>query len=151
MAEKGGNVEFITPENTIGEELGGTNFATYMEHLHKYGVKITPNLHLLSVNEDENGIQAIFEHSYSHLEESRQVDQIICEHGTSPNDDLYFDLKPYSTYLGETDLPALFALQPQTIEHQPDGRFKLFRVGDAVTSRNIHAAIYESLRLCSAF
>jgi hypothetical protein len=27
----------------------------------------------------------------------------------------------------------------------------LFRVGDAVASRNIHAAIYDSLRLCQAF
>ena len=28
------------------------------------------------------------------------------------------------------------------------GEFQLFRVGDAVASRNIHAAIYDSLRLC---
>jgi len=27
----------------------------------------------------------------------------------------------------------------------------LFRVGDAVASRNIHAAIYDSLRLCKEF
>ena len=33
----------------------------------------------------------------------------------------------------------------------PDGRYQLFRVGDAVASRNIHAAIYDSLRLCKNF
>ena len=33
----------------------------------------------------------------------------------------------------------------------PDGTYQLFRVGDAVASRNIHAAIYDSLRLCSLF
>ncbi len=151
VAEKGGTVEFITPENTIGEELGGTNFATYMEHLHTSGVKITPNLHLLRISRGGDQIHAVFEHSYSHLEEGRQIDQIICEHGTVPNDDLYFALKPFSTNLGETDLSALTAVEPQTVESNPDGRFKLFRVGDAVTSRNIHAAIYDSLRLCSAF
>ena len=32
-----------------------------------------------------------------------------------------------------------------------DGRFQLFRVGDAVSSRNIHAALYDSLRLCLQF
>jgi hypothetical protein len=30
----------------------------------------------------------------------------------------------------------------------PEGRFQRFRVGDAIASRNIHAAIYDSLRLC---
>ena len=30
----------------------------------------------------------------------------------------------------------------------PAGKFLLFRVGDALASRNIHAAIYDSLRLC---
>ena len=47
--------------------------------------------------------------------------------------------------------PALLAGRPQTVAHNPDGRFQLFRVGDAVTSRNIHAAIYDSLRLCKDF
>ncbi len=28
------------------------------------------------------------------------------------------------------------------------GRFRLYRVGDAVASRDIHAAILDSLRLC---
>ena len=35
----------------------------------------------------------------------------------------------------------------QAIARNPAGRFQLFRIGDAVASRNIHAAIYEALRL----
>ena len=27
-------------------------------------------------------------------------------------------------------------------------RFQLFRIGDAVASRNIHAAVYDAQRLC---
>jgi hypothetical protein len=30
----------------------------------------------------------------------------------------------------------------------PDGAFRLYRIGDAVASRNVHAAIYDALRLC---
>jgi hypothetical protein len=30
------------------------------------------------------------------------------------------------------------------------GRFALYRVGDAVAGRNIHAAVLDSFRLCSA-
>ena len=32
-----------------------------------------------------------------------------------------------------------------------EGSFVLYRIGDAVASRNIHAAIYDSLRLCKNF
>jgi 2,4-dienoyl-CoA reductase-like NADH-dependent reductase (Old Yellow Enzyme family) len=32
----------------------------------------------------------------------------------------------------------------------PAGRFELYRVGDALAGRDIHAAIHDSLRLCSA-
>ena len=151
VAEQAGSVELVTPESSLGQELGGTNFATYMENLHRQQCKVTPHLRLLRVTQDGDGLTAVFEHEYSHLEESRQIDQIICEHGTVPNDRVYFALKPHSSNLGETDLSALTALQPQTIAPQPEGSFKLFRVGDAVTSRNIHAGIYDALRLCSAF
>ena len=35
----------------------------------------------------------------------------------------------------------------RTLSRNPDGPFQLFRIGDAVASRNIHAAIYDALRL----
>ena len=63
-------------------------------------------------------------------------------------DDLYFALKPQSSNLGELDLAALVDGRPQALVNNPQGRFQLLRVGDAVASRNIHAAIYESLRIC---
>ena len=30
-----------------------------------------------------------------------------------------------------------------------DGTFELHRIGDAAASRNVHAAIYDALRLCA--
>jgi hypothetical protein len=72
----------------------------------------------------------------------------VIERGTLPADELYFELKPQSSNLGETDLDALLAGRPQSKVNNPGGSFQLFRVGDAVASRNIHAAIYDSLRLC---
>ena len=35
----------------------------------------------------------------------------------------------------------------QAVATNPDGAFQLFRIGDAVSARNIHAAIYDALRL----
>jgi hypothetical protein len=61
-------------------------------------------------------------------------------------DELYFALKPRSVNLGAVDYDALIAGQPQTFGGGPAG-FQLFRIGDAVEARNIHAAIYDALRL----
>ena len=47
------------------------------------------------------------------------VDHVVVEHGTLPNDDLYLDLVPGSSNLGEVDHAALLAGQPQTVAHQP--------------------------------
>eukprot|EP00966_Prymnesium_polylepis_P303869 7020045-Prymnesium_polylepis.1 len=50
----------------------------------------------------------------------------------------------------QVDLGALLAVpsRPQRVVHNTSGAFDLFRVGDAVSSRNVHAALYDSLRLC---
>ena len=65
-----------------------------------------------------------------------------------PNDDLYLSLVPGSINLGEVDHDALLGRRPQEVRTHPDGSYQLFRVGDAVASRNIHAAVLDSLRLC---
>jgi hypothetical protein len=73
------------------------------------------------------------------------------DNGTLPADDLYFDLKSGSINLGEVDQSALLAGTAQNQMNNPDGAYQLFRIGDVVTSRNIHAAIYDALRLCATF
>jgi hypothetical protein len=77
----------------------------------------------------------------------RVVDQVVVNCGTVPMDDLYFELRPLSRNLGAVDHQQLIAGRPQTVSTNPHGRFLLYRVGDAVSARNTHAAIYDSLRL----
>jgi hypothetical protein len=45
------------------------------------------------------------------------------------------------------DYEALSTGLPQTLVPNPAGRFRLFRIGDAVAARNTHAAIYDALRI----
>ena len=85
---------------------------------------------------------------YTERREELAADHIVVEHGTLPADELYHALKAGSRNHGEVDLDALREGRPQAIDANPAGRYQLFRVGDAVASRNIHAAIYDSLRLC---
>ena len=49
---------------------------------------------------------------------------------------------------GQLDIDALIAGRPQSLTPNPAGEVMLFRAGDAVASRNLHAALYDSLRLC---
>jgi 2,4-dienoyl-CoA reductase-like NADH-dependent reductase (Old Yellow Enzyme family) len=77
----------------------------------------------------------------------RSMQEIIVNHGTIPMDELYFELKPQSSNQGAVDNDALIAGEPQSLNTNLDGKFQLFRIGDAVSARNTHAAIYDGLRL----
>jgi N-methyl-L-proline demethylase len=67
-----------------------------------------------------------------------------------PVDELYHDLRGGSRNGGETDPDALVAGRDQDVVANPEGSYRLFRIGDAVAHRNIHAAIYDARRLALA-
>jgi hypothetical protein len=64
--------------------------------------------------------------------------------------ELFDSLRAKSANDGVTEIDALLARQPQLPALPQAGAFELHRIGDAVTSRNVHGAIYDALRLCSA-
>ncbi|MCR9220879.1 MAG: NADH:flavin oxidoreductase [Alphaproteobacteria bacterium] len=148
LARAGSQVEIVTPERFFAPDIGGLNHAKYAEVFADCGVRLTINSRVLSVDRAGNGLKALIGSDYSERTETREIDQLVVEHGTLPLDELYFALKEGSKNRGELDHRAFTALQPQTVETNPDGAYRLYRIGDAVASRNIHAAIYEALRLC---
>jgi 2,4-dienoyl-CoA reductase-like NADH-dependent reductase (Old Yellow Enzyme family) len=151
MLEAGSRLEFVTPEKAIAPEVGGTNYPAYLRALSLHAAKISLNLRLVSVRRDGNTLVATLFNDYSRQAEERRVGQIVVEHGTLPNEELYFALKPLSRNRGEVDYAALAQGRAQTVTHDPAAGFSLFRIGDAVASRNIHAAIYDGLRFAIAF
>jgi hypothetical protein len=94
---------------------------------------------------------AVLRNEFTHAEEERLIDQVVVEYGTLPEDALYYAMKESSTNRGETDLHALIEGRPQpSVNGGGSGGYALFRIGDAVAGRNIHAAIYDAARLCKA-
>lgn len=150
IAQAGAKLELVTPERMVAVDIGGTNFPHYLRAFYKHDVKITPDHWLTSVRQENGKLIATLFNEYSKRTLERTVDQVVVDHGTIPVDDLYFDLVSGSTNGGEIDIQAFTKLQPQSIIHNPAGSYQLFRIGDAVSSRNIHAAIYDALRLCLA-
>ena len=148
IAEAGASLELMTPERFFAPEMGGLNLVPYMKTLTNKGVTITTMTRVRALARDGNRIKATLWSPYTMADcGTRTVDQVIVENGTSPLADLYFELKDKSQNRGEVDYQALIAGRPQAVRTNPDGTFQLFRIGDAVASRNIHAAIYDALRL----
>ena len=93
-----------------------------------------------------NRLTASFVNETTGAKVTRTADQVVVEHGTVPLDAIYHELRGQAANNGVTNLATLIAGEPQPPSALPG--FELHRIGDAVASRNIAAAIYDALRLC---
>lgn len=147
ISASGASVEYVTRERTIASEVMSMSLTPSLRLLQDNDVTFTVARRLDSVRRDGNHLTALLGSDYGTSEVSRHVDQVIVNHGTRPLDDLYFDLRPGSINLGEVDYAALIEGRPQKVVRNPSGGYRLFRIGDAVAARNVHAAIYDGNRL----
>ncbi|MCR5855431.1 NADH:flavin oxidoreductase [Mesorhizobium sp. J428] len=146
-ARAGAAVELVSPERFFAPEMGGMNHVPYMKAFHETGVRITINTRLKAVRREGNKLVAVLASDFAEgFAEERRADQVVVEHGTLPLDELYFALKPLSRNRGEVDYERLVAGGEVFPEREAGSAFKLLRIGDAVASRNIHAAVYDGIR-----
>ncbi|GAA2095469.1 NADH:flavin oxidoreductase [Streptomyces albiaxialis] len=166
LAARGVPVTYATPERTLAPEVGSMNSPAYLRAFAEHAVTTTLAHRLTAVRRragdgagggdgggDPGGgrggrLIATLRSEYAPLETELAVDHVVVEHGTLPQDALYRALLPGSSNLGRLDHRALLAREPQRERPNPEGAYQLFRIGDAVTSRNIHAAVLDALRLC---
>ena len=146
-AAAGSTVEVMTPDRVFAPDIMAMNLVPYMRSLQDKDVTFTVTRRLLEVARDGNQLKATIGTDYSDFKSDKSYDQVVVNYGTLPLADLYFDLKPLSSNQGAVDYDALIEGAPQTITRNRDGAFQLFRIGDAVSARNTHAAIYDALRL----
>ncbi|RWX77142.1 FAD-binding protein [Neorhizobium lilium] len=150
IAQSGAELEIVSPERFFAPEMGGMNHVPYARAFAKNKVRVTINTRLKSVRRDGNALVAVLGSDFAAAAvEERRVAQVVVEYGTAANADLYLALKPLSRNLGAVDYPALIARRTPLPAKAPDAAFELVRIGDAVASRNIHAAIYDAARYCS--
>ncbi len=147
IAKAGAKVEIMTPDRSFAPEVMAMNLVPYMRSLQKHDVTFTVTYRLEAVEKSGNQLVAHIGSDYGGIARQHSFDQIVVNHGTIPLDELYFELKPNSSNLGEMSHDQLLSGEPQSIVRNPDGRFQLFRIGDAVAARNTHAAVYDGLRI----
>ena len=146
-AAAGSTVEIMTPDRTFAAGVMAMNLVPYMRSLQDKDVTFTVTRRLLDVTRNGNKLTATIGTDYSDLAQEKEYDQVVINYGTLPLDELYFELKPLSSNEGAVDHDALIKGDAQTLKRNETGGFQLFRIGDAVSARNTHAAIYDALRL----
>ncbi len=141
------DIEIVTPDRMVAQDLAATTGPANLRMLYERHVVQTPDHRLVRVERDGRRLMATLRNEYTRVESVRVVDAVIVEHGVVPDDELYMALRDGSGNTGEIDIEALAVGRAQL---HPDDGFALYRVGDAVASRDIAAAIYEARRLCQA-
>ncbi len=145
-AMAGSQTILVSIDGELATELTYAERAVWKRRLYELDVPMTFDHRLTRIIRDGNRKTATFVNETTGTATMLMADQIIVEHGTLPLDQIYHDLRGHAANNGVTDLDTLIAVQPQ-----PPGKrsgFDLHRIGDAVASRNIAAAIYDALRLC---
>ncbi|MBZ9559655.1 MULTISPECIES: NADH:flavin oxidoreductase [unclassified Modicisalibacter] len=147
IARAGGRVEYMTADRALAPEVMAMNLVPYLRALQQLDVTFTPSFRLTGVRRDGEALLASIGSDYTGVRRERRVDQVVVNFGTLPLEDLYASLKPLSSNRGAVDYEALIAGEPQPLAGEVGGGFQLFRVGDAISHRNTHAAIHDALRL----
>lgn len=144
----GAKVTYVSIDAQLSEELTYGERLRWKKRFLELGVRPIFESRLFSVQRKENRLQATFINEISLEKTSVMVDQVVVEQGSIPMDDVYSELRSQSANDGVTNLDALVEVRPQPL-HREKG-FELHRIGDAVSSRNIQAAMLDAVRICSA-
>ena len=146
--EKGSTVEFMTPDRLISSEIMGMNLTPYLKNLQNKKITYSIAKRLIDVSIKGNKLNATIGSDYDENFKNNSIyDQIFLNYGVKPLDELYFNLVSFSKNEGEVNYTKFIKGEAQNIIKNKNKKFYLYRIGDAVSSRNIHAAIYDALRL----
>ena len=149
LASSGAKVEFVTPERTMSTDVGGMVASAYFKSLSALGVRFTVLRDLKRIEKNSDGtFTAYLGMEDESWEEPRIVNAVVAETGTTAISDVYDELVSLSSNGGEVLIEALISGKPQTVVRNPEGKFQLFRIGDAISSRGIHSAILDAARVC---
>lgn len=143
--EAGCRITFATIDGTLAQDLTYPEATRWKKEFALRGIVPQTELRLLQVESEGNRLRAVLLNELTHQPREIVADHVVVDMGTLPMDELFAELRDRSGNDGVTDQAALVgnARQPRVTSG-----FELHRIGDAQASRNVHAAIYDALRLC---
>ena len=147
--DSGKQLSLVMLDDRPGAELAYGERVIWKRELARKGIAPLLERRLLAVEQDGDRLLTRFAHELTEVEFTLSADQVIVEHGTIPCEELYQALRPLSKNDGVTNIQHLLSGTSQTTD-DGDAGFSLYRIGDAISSRNVAAAMFDALRLCSA-
>ena len=149
LAMAGARVNFVTIDAQLAEEMGGSERVMHRKRFQQHAIPVHIDLHIARVERVGDQLKATFTHELTDSEHSFMTDHVIIQQGTAPTAELYHTLRQESCNKGVTDIPTLLASEPQPSRGSWETGYELYRIGSAVSSRPIHAAVLDALRLCN--
>ena len=149
LARKGMKVTIATPDEALAVEMTYQDKTGFRKHVAELEIETRVQVRLIKVIRQGNGLLATFRHELTDRETTHAAQQVIIENGTVPVDEVYAELRDQSKNQGVTDVRLMMGGTAVIEDRNPDGRFMLHRIGDAVSSRDVYSAIYDAYRLCS--
>ena len=146
LAAQGHKVRLITRDSDLAPEMEYQSRVYYRKQIAELGIPVTREYNLVKVERGGNGFKATLRHELTDVTLELEAERIVLDHGTTALDEVFQEMREQSANGGITDIDALIEVRPQP--GLGEGGYHLFRIGDAVTSRSIHAAIYDATRLC---
>jgi 2,4-dienoyl-CoA reductase-like NADH-dependent reductase (Old Yellow Enzyme family) len=148
LAGAGSKVRLFSIDDARIEEQAYAERVFWKKRLYELDIDPKMDRRLVGVRRDGNRLIATFENEITQQLEDVSADRVVVEHGTQPVDDVYRGLRDGAVNKGLVDLDALTADEPQPHEVGEAQGYRVYRIGDCVSSRNIAAATYDALRLC---
>ena len=165
----GGEVAFFGLDGHLAMEMSYAEQVVWRRRTYELGIRPMLDRRLERVRRTGNRLRVTFRNELTDEAEVHETGRIVVEHGTQPADALFHGLAPRASNGGALDQRALLAGEPQPaaaegghggegggaagsegggVADSKGGGFRLFRIGDAVSSRNIYAAVLDAFRLC---
>jgi 2,4-dienoyl-CoA reductase-like NADH-dependent reductase (Old Yellow Enzyme family) len=143
---QGRHARLVSIDAMLAQELTYAERAIWKRRAYELRLPMTFDHEIDKLERRGNRLVATFRNLMTREPVEYLADQVIVERGTLPADQLYRELREESANKGVTDIDALLESRPQPRARSTG--FELHRIGDAVASRNIHAAILDAIRLC---
>ena len=146
IVSSGGAVAFFGLDGQLAMEMAYSEQVIWRRRTYELGIQPRLDRRLEQVERAGNRLRVTFRNELTDEAEVHETGRLVVEHGTRPADALFHGLVPRASNGGVLDQRALLAGEAQP-EAEGEG-FQLFRIGDAVSSRNIYAAVLDAFRLC---
>jgi len=151
LATAGKTVTLVTLDPSVAPEMEAHSQIVYHKSIAELGIRTLNEYDIERVTAGRDGtFDVTLRHRLTDKTQSMNCGQVILETGTYPLSDLYDGIRSLSVNDGVTDIPAMVA-GPHPLREKPESGFELHRIGDAVASRSVHAAMLDALRLCIQF